>query len=59
MAPEDADPQDDPPLPPQGLMGDQNPQKGRNPSRAAKQQMGIFMDYFRNDGAVPWQMDRI
>ena len=60
LAPEEADPQDDPTLPPQdALIGDQNPQEARNPSRAAKQQRDILMDYFINDGAVPWQMDRI
>ena len=37
------------------LQGIQMP--GRNASEAAKVQQSVLADYFRNAGAVPWQMD--
>ena len=52
-------PEEETHLPLHALHGDDRPREGRNPARAAKQQRDILMDYFRNEGAVPWQMDRI
>ena len=40
------------------LQGDQMPYQGRNPADAAKAQQSVLEDYFRDEGAVPWQVDR-
>ena len=32
---------------------------GRNASEAAKVHQSVLADYFRNEGVVPWQMDRV
>ena len=41
------------------FQGNQMPYQGRNPNEAAKAQRSVLADYFRNEGAVAWQMDRI
>ena len=41
------------------LQGNQLSYGGRNPTEAAKPQRNVLADYFGNEGAVPWQMDRI
>ena len=41
------------------LQGKQMPYGGRNPTEAAKAEQSVLEDYLRNEGAVPWQIDRI
>ena len=41
------------------LQGNQLPYEGRNPTEAARAQRSVPADYFRNAGAVPWQIDSI
>ena len=35
------------------------PYQGRTPTEAATPQQSVLADYFRNEGAVPWQMEGI
>ena len=41
------------------LQGNHLPYQGRNSSEAAKAQQSVLADYFRNEGIVPWQKERI
>ena len=52
-------PNDDPPEPDEQLLGVEVVRENRNPSRAAREQRDRLMDFFMNEGAVPWQEDRI
>ena len=41
------------------LQVNQLPKRRRNTTEAAKTQGSVLADYWRSEGAVPWQMDRI